>query len=247
MNIVLGFTVCNRTETGNKNLIHNTILSLEKSGLWNSKIHFKIVLSDSNSKRISYLLPFAKNKDIAITKMKHKTNKKGAKANHNMMHLFDYVLKKYEFDYFLYLEDDIIFCKNFIENVKKWLDIYNNKLIASFYTPFKIIEELYNKGIYAWEEYPREKFYGTQCNCFTKTSLHSLYYFLKGNLKGGLQDFHLRKWMEHLGIENMSASCPSLVQHITDNSVLQTPSHTSFFLGEDTDPSDVAPDWPISV
>lgn len=238
MKYTIVMETCNREEKGRgTNLLAETIQSLVKSGLWGSTIDFHLVIHDSGSKDKSFLEPFKNLEKTTVVSCENK------ELNlRNVQYAFTYVLKNHPCDYVINLEDDVIFCKNWIENIDGWIKKYVNDkdIFFSFFTPYNIASYLGNKKIQIWREYKIESFYGNQCLGFPYNQLENAIEVLS-NVKtvGFNADIMFQRWLKKYGKKpTIKSSHPCLVQHRNLNTTMshQTTVLSYSFLGEDIDP-----------
>ncbi len=227
-------TVCNREEKGASNTLDDAINSLIKSGIQNSKIEYKIILHDSGSLDTSYLDKYSNLPNFIVVK---NPNKAGILKN--SVYMMDYICNNISADYFLYIEDDITFCKNWLENVDAWIskNIKADDTYFSFYCPIEH-KKLPNTNVFLWDV---TKYYGTQCFGVPFKKLNSLLEFFSARSKEGYgrgNDIFLAKWsLEIHNKQFIKTSHPSLVQHMATGSTLDSFLHQSpYFPGEDKDP-----------
>ena len=229
--------------------IHDTMRSLIKSKLFESQIDFEFHLFDGGSSSINYLDKYKELNKLFI----HETDKKITK-NENWLRSIEYA-KEVNCEYIISLEDDLLFCKKWIESVDKFLEKYrhllnNRSKMFTFYSSYKEVENKTNEKAEYWKE-PYSKFYGTQCILFTKENALKC----ADHIKKGINDiknypFKFRKaenafglieqcidlWMQEWGQNtypdhHFIASCPAFVQHMGRKEGRRL--HQSHFLGEE--------------
>lgn len=235
MKYAIVMTVCNRSELGGGDTLDKTMNSLKNSGLWESGIDFTLLLHDTGSDNKTYL---DKYKNLPNTIIE--CNKNREMMLINVINMLVYTKEHIPCDYIVYLEDDIIFCKNWIQNVDAWLNKnvdYDNWFVSFFYPYPK--EDFKSQVI----KLPSEKYYGTQCLGIMRSKLESLINHFDAKNKEGYQtgqDMFIREWLV-LGnnSEFIKFSNPSLIQHQNLQSTLSTSVSeliSDLFVGEDQDP-----------
>lgn len=242
---VISILAYNRSDLGNDNLIKESMISLYKSGLFESNIDFKLLLHDSGSLDMEYLEEYKNLPNVIIKKCKQSTNQ--LVNAHSML---SYINNNIECDYIIYMEDDILFCKNWLENIDNWIHKHeeNTDLIFSFYSPYldTLIEYENNKDIDMWK-YNIEKFYGAQCLAFKPDKILSILsifnksdLYPKNNGIGipGFTDMLIQNWLKNNSEKSfIKCSVPNLIQHMNIASSYGTTGHKSLcFFGEDVDP-----------
>lgn len=231
----------NRADVGKGNLLLETITSLMNSGLWESEIDFHLLIHDSGSvdrtfMNFARILP-----RTTIVSCKERQNRLG-----NAYYSFKYARDNFLFDYLIHLEDDIIFCKNWMQNVDAWIKkhVNENDLIFSFFTPYNHTKILYDLGYDIWDEYKIGDFYGLQCIGIVREEMYNIIAALKAKIERGKvsgADIAMLDWFQSIGRSKdtfIKASCPCLVQHRNLHTLMthgnQVLSYS--FLGEEVDP-----------
>lgn len=142
----------------------------------------------------------------------------------------------------LFLEDDIDTCADFFDSVGAWLDDHArpDRHIYAFGCAYPQCAELPERGIHAWHEYPIRGFWGTQAFAISSEDAASLSEYLQRdpyvmNPAGAAWDLAMHKWAAERWpeIEHFSISCPSFVEHIGRESVIDPRPTTHTF-----------PSWP---
>ena len=234
---IFAMTVCNRIESGGINHLDTTIASLRASGLWDSGIDFVLLLHDTGSKDQSYLDKYVGQENCIVVKPKEKLGQQD-----NMVAMLQYAndnLGGSKDDYVLFLEDDILFCDNFISNLDVWVKkhVVDEDIFQSFYVPYTQSQENIAKGID--EQFLLRHFYGAQALGFKYHRLSSLLAWLKMSRSSNgkwtaLNDLLIRAWVETFGKPTMKVSAPPLTQHLNTGSSLHTPTHQApNFTGKD--------------
>ena len=231
-----------------ENYIHTTMKSLIKSGLFESDIPFEFHLFDGKANSSTeYLDQYKSLKNLYV----HKTENEITK-NENWLRSVKFV-DSIDCDYVIQLEDDLLFCKNWLESINEYIEkhkyLIRNNPMVSFYSAYKEIERRTIKKKDSWrQEY--WKFYGTQCVLFKKDTALEVVNHIENGIKnfdtypfkirkrenaGGMKAACIDLWLQEWGTNTYSKkhfiiSCPSFVQHIgiAENKHL----HQSHFLGE---------------
>lgn len=230
-----------------ENYFHITMESLKKSGLFESDINYELHLFDGGSLNLDYLNEYKEWKNVFI----HPTDKYITR-NENWIRALKYS-ENVNCNYVIGLEDDLKFCKNWIESIHKFTSenkkLIDNNPMTMFYCPYQEIERKYNNKKLYWLQ-PYKKFYGTQCIMFTKQRAihcanhiehailnHKDYKFnFRSKISSGMFTQAFDMWLQEWGQSEFPkkyfvASAPSFVQHIGEKGHCKY--HTSFFLGED--------------
>lgn len=233
MKYVFGIYAINRAEHDSDNYLAQTMESLKKSGFWEQAHDTRFILSDGGSKDLSYL-DVLKGSPIEISTT-------GEKVHHgvNFRHLLEHALQ-YEPEYFVLLEDDVIFCKNFFQNLDAFLQEHGTPETWA-YDFFSVQKGPKNRSTLAAMNYPAATFWGTQCVALRH--IDSLVKFLHSTNRVLVTDHIIKHWLLNNRQKHILTAFPSLVQHVGKASTLwkKSPSPISpTFLGEDVDPSLVA-------
>jgi len=91
---------------------------LKKSGLFESKINYHILLFESGSNDVSYLNCLNEYKTKYPGKINIIYTKQKLNGNTNSYRMFDYINKlptKNKIDFIIWMDDDVFVCKKFIE------------------------------------------------------------------------------------------------------------------------------------
>jgi hypothetical protein len=235
----------NRSERNAINVIDKTFESFKKSGLFDSDIDFSILLFESGSKDTTYL-DFIKDynikNNISIIYSNLSLN-----GNSNTLKMFLYLSKLNEqYDFILWMDDDVFVCKNFIKNADIWIKNYANfSIFSSLYVPYDSFP-INNRSYIRLANLPG--FYGTCCTIF-KPELSKyvipLWYdnhFEKFNYNPDTRfRDSIKKYFPKA--KKICVSFPSLVQHMNIGSAIKqkkkvTKGHMTLnFIGEDNDPN----------
>ncbi len=229
----------NREKKFGKNLLQDTIDSLIKSGLWKSSVKFHLVIHDSTNGENPALNGLENLENTTIVRDCSIGGQLG-----NAYTSLKYAQENFISEYVISVEDDIIFCKNWIDNIDDWItkNIKEDDILFSFFTPYNHTKLLYDINIEVWDGYKNEDFYGNQCICFRHSQLNNICKIFKEKLDIGKidgSDIILHEWLEKYNKkQTIKASCPCLVQH---RNLFSTVTHgsvvlSSSFLGENIDP-----------
>ena len=240
----------NRSERNAINVIDKTFESFEKSGFFASSIDVTIILFESGSKDLSYLkfidsyIEKYSDKNIKIQIITSTIPLNGVS---NTLKMFFYInkLQENQYDFIIWMDDDVFVCKNFIKNADIWIKNYANySLFSSLYVP-------YNTFLIKDKKYVQlanlPGFYGTCCTIFkpklSKCVIPFWYdkHFEKFNYN---PDTRFRDSLRKVfpGAKKICVSYPSLVQHmnigsaIKQKKVVSIGHKTKNFVGEDNDP-----------
>jgi hypothetical protein len=250
MKYLITIPCVNRAERGASNVLERTFESFEKSGMFESKINFKIVLLESGSQDTSYLDFIQKYKD----KYKDKNNidieihysTQVLNGTTNTFRMFVYIKKVINHvDYVLWMDDDVFVCKNFIENADLWIKKYAKNLpFTSLYAPYRTnIDNKQRFRHYA----PIGSFFGTCCTVLRPYVADAvlkhwfLPYFEEYNYN---PDRRFRDCImnEYPWYKTFFLSFPSLVQHMNIGSTIRKNPNSRghealYFYGEHVDPN----------
>jgi hypothetical protein len=250
MKYLITIPCVNRAERGASNVLERTFESFEKSGMFESKIKFKIVLLESGSQDTSYLDFIQKYKD----KYKDKYNidieihysTQVLNGTTNTFRMFVYIKKVIDYvDYVLWMDDDVFVCKNFIENADLWIKKYAKNLpFTSLYAPYRT--NLDNKHRFRHNA-PIGSFFGTCCTVLRPYVADAVlkYWFLpyfdeyNYNPDRRFRDCIMK---EYPWYKIFFLSFPSLVQHMNIGSTIRknvnSRGHEAlYFYGEHVDPN----------
>jgi hypothetical protein len=214
----------NREEKANvKNVLHITFRSLEEGGVFQQKkIPFDIFLFESGSKNLEYLQFLEEYRQkyphIQIKVLEHPTPLDGYTNTHRMfLHLTQFDKEDRTYDYVIWMDDDILVCKKFMENVDGWMRKFGHKSIfTSLYVcypsfPSKIHPSVYYSHIF--------NYYGSCCTIFRPQLAKAVpHLFFQ---KVGKPDSKFRRCIEHFFPNHPTILVPkvSFVQHLNAGSV----------------------------
>ncbi len=130
----------NRLERNAIQVIDKTFENFEKNNLFDTieNVEWKFLLFESGSKDISYLnsiSPYIEKYKDHIHIIYSKTPLDGPK---NIFRIFDTASKiKDEYDFIIWMDDDILVCQNFLKNCDSWIRNYMNfTIFGSLYSPY---------------------------------------------------------------------------------------------------------------
>lgn len=226
--------------------VHRTLKSLVASGILNFTRTWQLDLF-CGSKNSSYLDPI--NKAYPWVKIHHDGRAYNYTAN--AVRCLDHI--KSGCSYALYLEDDIVFCRNFMAWVDRFVDRHRKQAsVFSFYTPYREVVDAAGKHEVFWR-YPPRKFYGPLALAFKPWILHSFVAMARkcpllgvgidlnpkwGPHEGRCFDLRLARFFRLAEI-NVIASVPNVVQHIGVKPVLPVKKELRKcpgFIGENRSP-----------
>ena len=233
----------NRAERNAINVIERTFESFKKSGMFESEIDFTIILFESGSKDTSYL-DFIQKYDVKkIHVIKSEIRLDG---NSNTLRMFFYIDKmSSNYDFIIWMDDDVFVCNKFLENANSWIKKYANfSLFSSLYVPYNSFPI---KGHVNAHLANLPGFYGTCCTIF-KPQLAKfampLWYSSHFEKFSYNPDTRFRDGVrKHFPNANqICVSYPSLVQHMNIGSAIKEKikvkqgHKTKTFIGEENDP-----------
>lgn len=249
LNYLIVIPCVNREERNAINIIDETFKGFENSGMFLSKINFKILLFESGSKNVNYLDFLKEYQEKYPNKIEVIYSSLKLDGNGNTFKMFIYLNKipKNMVDFIIWMDDDIFVCKNFIENADAWIKKYGN---------FSLFSSLYDYNKYKSSPIPKFNnvrhsslpgFYGTCCTVFkpeiTKYPVaqwfHKHHQMFNFNPDVRFRE-SIRKYFFH--VTKMCVSNPSLVQHmnigssIYKNKQKNNGHRCENFIGEDIDP-----------
>jgi hypothetical protein len=234
---LLGMTTCDRVQRGGVDLLPSTLASLEKSGLWNSGIDFHLLLHDTGSTHLDYL-----NRYRSLAKASIACCEKESHQCENVIRLLEHALDRYDAEYLVFLEDDILFCRKWIENLDAWLGRYATEedYMISLYACYAHVLAAFFRGRMI-SHIELHGFYGAQALVFPFAKVPDLLAkltVLQEEKFPGYIDMQFKEALMRSGMTDIPTCVPSIVQHINRGSTLSTPTHRSpVFFGEDQDPS----------
>jgi hypothetical protein len=236
MKINLAMISIDRSEAG-ENYFDRTMMSFDRSGLWQSRTPFEFHVYDGGSRDQSYLAHW---KD-KITYVHDSWFRMPAKTNFGRAMLG---AANYDCDWVLMCEDDIGVCKGFLDGVtafiERWADVRYR--VITFYTPYREIKESYGNVRAPYWDYPVKDFYGTQCLAMRQIDamMAGAYILADTKYSAGAYDLILKEWHQthYPDYPDMQATVPCFVEHMGKESVINPGRyHTSgLFLGEEWSP-----------
>ena len=248
LNYLIVIPCVNRDERNAVNIIDETFLGFEKSGLFESNVNYHILLFESGSNDVSYLDCLNEYKTKYPGKINIIFTKQKLNGNTNTYRMFDYINKlptKNKIDFIIWMDDDVFVCKKFIENADAWIKRYANfSLFSSLYVPYQSSPV---KNIPHIHHAKLPGFYGTCCTIFKPVILqyplqlwfHKHHEMFEFNPDVRFRE-SIRKHFFH--VQNMCVSHPSIVQHMNIGSSIyknkqKNKGHScKNFVGEDVDP-----------
>lgn len=131
----------------------------------------------------------------------------------------------------LFLEDDIDVCADFIGSVERWLDhCPEHRIIYSLGSTFHEVTRSDSDS--HWCDYPIDYFYGTQAFAVKSYGAFALAGWIESNPGGrllGEYDLMIADYARERKVDNFIASCPSFVQHIGRDSIINPRESTHTF------------------
>lgn len=230
---IVEFGVMVRTvdRASQKNYLAETLASFDRSIAGHPEIPYELHLFDSGSPDPSWL--------AGLPGIHHFPGKKLTPNMNAVAQMRG--IAAIDCDWALFLEDDIIFCADFLGSADRWLSQYATPdiHIYSFYTPYSEVLQAFKRGEGAWA-YPISGFYGTQCLALRREDALSAAegiekLALKWHSSKGY-DLMIKAWAKETWPmqRNFLASAPSFVQHIgVESSISSGRFHAnSSFQGE---------------
>ena len=256
MKYLLSIPCVNREERNAINVIDKTFESFEKSGMFDidvcrlNNIQYKILLFESGSNSISYLSFLQNYIDKYNIEIEVITSNLKLNANTNTFRMFLYIskLKQNDYDYIIWMDDDVWVCKNFIINADIWIKLFGNKSIfTSLYTPYPTYISN-RKNVY--KHYAQiGSFIGTCCTVFKPRLAQYVikYWFTDHFEKFNFNpDVRFREGVKKAfnRVASFDVSYPSLVQQMNIGSSIRQNKNingrlghtTNTFIGEMNDP-----------
>ena len=248
INYLITIPCVNREERNAVNIIDKTFKVFEDAGLLEDSESYtlKIVLFESGSNDLSYLnclKPYIeKYKDkIQIIYSNQKLN--GVTNTFRMFQTI-YSFNKQKIDFVMWMDDDILVCKNFMKNADTWIKNYANfSLFSSLYVPY---DSYFINGRKYVNSANLPGFYGTCCTVFKpKLAEYVIPYWFNEHFERfnynpdtRFRD-SLRKTFSN---KKILVSFPSLVEHlnigsaILQNKDINKGHKAKLFVGLDKDP-----------
>lgn len=242
----------NREERNAIQIIHQTFDCFEKNGIFQDyeNISVDIILFESGSKDIRYLeflKPYFEKYPQKIHIIFSKTPLDGPQ---NIYRLFQHVQQQdciQKYDFILWMDDDIIICKNFILNCDAWIRSYMNfTIFGSLYSPYHSYTIPQSTNPFCERSYIRS-YHGSCCTIFKPILAKYItpLWFQTKLLRNVVEpDLRFResimKFFPH--IQYFFVSNPSFVQHLNigsaiyQNKHIKKGHHARQFIGENIDP-----------
>jgi len=241
---LLCFTCVNRSEKNPniQNCIHYTFQSLENGGCFQSNISFDIRLFESGSNDLHYLDFIDEYREkYPQHNIQIVTNSFPLDGFTNTHKMFVELskLEKHEYDYIVWMDDDVVVCKKFMENLNAWvkryghLSIFTSLYVCYYSFPFQTQHknQMVNRNI----QYPLcewayiHNYFGSCCTIFKP----SLCKYIPTHFfsKIGKPDSKFRRCVEHFFPNQQRILVPSVsfVQHMNVGSVIH--QHTKGYKG----------------
>lgn len=217
--IVMEYGVMIRTYDRQRNYLRETLADFERSIAGHPPVPYELHLFDSGSPDPHWL--------DGLPGVHHFPTEK-LTPNQNAVALMHGTAET-DCEWILFMEDDISFCDDFLGSVDRWLTEYatEGRRVYTFYTPYHEVEKAFNRGESAWD-YRIDKFYGTQCIAMRREDALAAAKMIEMRLlswqssKGYdllIKDWAKQKWP---GIHDFLASVPSFVQHVGEESSINS-------------------------
>lgn len=211
-----------------ENYIYKTLNSF---GWYNSDkvIAFDVYDSGSNKEYLEALKFFAGGISDKINIYTHPDHKEDISVGdikrrdhfeicNSILSTTKYIFKnsiKYDVDYIIFVEDDIIFAKDFINLVDMWLGKYSTNEIYLYSMCCTAIDQLDVAKDLGFLDWPAKKFWGAQCLLFRKDHIGSFLRFLNKSTPHLLMDTLVHRWLAEAKVKYIRTPAPkSFVQHI---------------------------------
>lgn len=209
--------------TPKANYLGATMRSLERGGLWDSRIPFTLTVVDSGSPDPAGFLarelgPLSGRVEVDLPADGRRTHNANATRAMELGALSGA-------DWVLMLEDDIEVCARFLESVDAWLTHHAAPEfpLYTFGCPYPHVEQARRSGRTSWP-YPVRDFYGAQCYAVSRARAISLVPWLQCHPlycgRPRSHDLLLHDWAGEFGAHYYLASVPSFVQHVGRESAL---------------------------
>ncbi len=214
----------NRSEKGVPNVIHITFRSFEDGGLFRSKVPFDIFLFESGSQSIDYLDFIneyrTKYPNVKINIITNDFPLDGYTNTHRMFLHFNKMIQDEtmkEYNYVMWMDDDILVCKRFLENTDGWMRKFGHK---SIFTSLYVCYPSFPAKIHPSVNYSYiHNYYGSCCTIFAPflSKCVPQYFFSMV----GKPDSKFRRCVEKFFPRQTTILVPkvSFVQHLNAGSV----------------------------
>jgi len=212
MKYIIGMTTINRNPSDN--YLEKTIDSFDRAGGL-SYPNSKLVISDSGSKDLSFILPIEDkyNGKLDILYSDHKLT-----SHQNVSKVLKHCAN-ISSKYVIYIQDDIVFRPDIMSHINSFVEDYPDSPMWCFYTPYQEVLTRANKGIKKWD-YKPANYYGSLCYCLRKEHAMEYAQELISTPSGG-GDIVLNRWLQNkFPNKFIAASCPCFVQHIGKHSII---------------------------
>ncbi len=240
----------NRTERGAINVIDKTFDNFEENGYFDEiqNVNIQFYLLESGSKDLSYLAALKPYLDKYPNKIKLVLSKEPLDGPKNILRIFQ-IVNKYVYDpnhFIIWMDDDILICKNFLKNCDHWIREYMNyTLFGSLYSPYHSFDN--NPNFFNCKKSYIRSYHGSCCTIFKPIlAKYIIPLWFKTNMLRNVTEPDLRyresimKFFPH--IQFFLVSYPSLVEHLNIGSAIyqhkqiKKGHHARIFMGIDKDP-----------
>jgi hypothetical protein len=219
----------NRLERNAIQVIDKTFDNFENNKLFDNieNVEWKFLLLESGSKDLTYLksiYPYFEKYKNHINIIYSHTPLDGPK---NIFRIFDIAskLKEDEFDFIIWMDDDIVVCENFLKNCDYWIRNYMNfTVFGSLYSPYHSFPVPNLNSNICKQSYVRS-YHGSCCTIFKPLlAKYILPLFFKTNLLRNVVEPDLR-FRESImkffpNVQYFLVSYPSLVYHLNIGSAI---------------------------
>jgi len=161
----------NREERNAIQIIDKTFENFEKQGIFQHYPHFTvdILLFESGSKSLSYLQFIKSFHEKYPGRIKIMLSKRNLDGPQNIYRMFSYIQQQaiHHYDFCIWMDDDILVCKNFLQNMDSWVRQHINfTIFGSLYSPYQSYPiQNPNMSSYCQESFVRS-YHGSCCTIF---------------------------------------------------------------------------------
>ncbi len=223
----------NRLERNAIQVIDKTFENFEKNGLFDTSlnnVNWRFLLLESGSTDLSYLdslKPYLEKYNDRISILCSNSPLDGPRNIFRIFEIANKINQSNEFDYIVWMDDDILVCENFLKNLDVWVRNYMNfTLFGSLYTPYHSfpINPNSKPNSNVRKSYIRS-YHGSCCTIFKPClAKYMLPYWFKTNLLRNVVEPDLR-FRESImkffpNIQFFLVSYPSLVYHLNIGSAI---------------------------
>lgn len=242
----------NREERNAIQIIDKTFENLENQGIFENHPHFSvdIILFESGSTSLSYLQFLKTFHGKYPNRIKIMLSSKNLDGPQNIYRMFLYIQKQaiHHYDFCIWMDDDIIVCKQFLQNADTWIRNYMNfTIFGSLYSPYQSYPIQHPSFQSFCQESFVRSYHGSCCTIFKPLlakyitplwfQTHKLRFVKEPDLR-----FRESILVFFPNIKKFLVSSPSIVQHLNIGSAIYQhkqirKGHTArHFIGVEDDP-----------